>query len=85
MIREFHTAPDDTWRSFFRHGALDGRDVETAFNATHCLLQGMGVQTVLRNDPTYFKRLADFWKTVLAGYSSPPRQLSAIPGKARRQ
>jgi phosphatidylserine/phosphatidylglycerophosphate/cardiolipin synthase-like enzyme len=27
VIRELHTALDDTWRSFFRHGALDARDV----------------------------------------------------------
>jgi hypothetical protein len=73
------------WRNFFRHGALDGRDVETTFNATLCLFRGMGLQTVLHNDTTYFRRLADFWKTVLAGYSSPSRQLFTILGYARRQ
>ncbi len=34
-------------------------------NATLCLLRGMGVQTVLRDDPDYYRRLLRFWKSIL--------------------
>lgn len=63
--RGFHASLDDIWRHFFSQTELGTLEVETTFNATLCLLRGMGVQTVLRNDPVYYRRLLRFWKTML--------------------
>lgn len=64
--RLFHKALDDIWNHFFAKTGLTGPEVEVMLNATLCLLRGMGVQTVLRDDPLYYRRLLQFWKSVLA-------------------
>ena len=63
--REFHTSLDEIWRQFFSGTNSTNLEVETTFNATLCLLRGMGVQTVLRDDPAYYRRLLKFWKVTL--------------------
>lgn len=82
VVREFHQALDQIWSDFFRGAGLKSAEVETALNASLCLLRGMGVQTVLRNDPAYYKRLLDFWKGIVSGLAAngkvvklPARQL----------
>jgi AcrR family transcriptional regulator len=64
--RDFQRSLDEIWRQFFSGTAMPSAEVETTFNATLCLLRGMGVQTVLRDDPAYYRRLLTFWKSVLA-------------------
>lgn len=64
--RGFHGELDAIWRHFFSGTGLDDREVEVMLNATLCLLRGMGVQTVLRDDPVYYRRLLRFWKGMLA-------------------
>ena len=63
--REFHKSLDEIWRQFFSGTNSTNLEVETTFNATLCLLRGMGVQTVLRDDAAYYRRLLKFWKTTL--------------------
>lgn len=63
--REFHQSLDAIWRQFFAETGLNPLEIEVMLNATLCLLRGMGVQTVLRDDPVYFRRLLRFWKAVL--------------------
>lgn len=63
--REFHKSLDEIWRHFFSESGLGSVEVETTLNATLCLLRGMGVQTVLRSDPVYYRRLLRFWKSML--------------------
>ncbi|ACL56542.1 TetR/AcrR family transcriptional regulator [Methylobacterium nodulans] len=67
VVREFHAALDATWRDLFRGNDAPDREVETALNATLCLLRGMGVQSILRHDPVYYRRLADYWTAMLSG------------------
>ena len=69
VTREFHTALDGTWQDFFDGAGLQKPEVEAAFNATLCLMRGMSLQTILRDDPAYYARLLGFWKTVLAEHS----------------
>lgn len=57
VTRSFHTALDAIWRDYFKDSGLSSTEIETAFNATLCLLRGMGLQTVLRDDPAYYQRL----------------------------
>lgn len=63
--REFHASLDDIWRQFFSGSGMGSVEVETSLNATLCLLRGMGVQSVLRHDPVYYRGLLRFWKTML--------------------
>jgi AcrR family transcriptional regulator len=67
VIRDFHAALDSIWREFFHETRLDTVEVNTTLNMTLCLLRGMGVQTVLRQDPPYYGRLLAGWKAQLAG------------------
>lgn len=62
----FHDQLDGLWRYFFAETGLDDMEIEVMLNATLCLLRGMGVQTVLRDDPVYYRRLLRFWKAILA-------------------
>ena len=66
VVRTFHVALDDIWRTFFAGTRLTDGEVETSLNMTLCLLRGMGVQTVLRDDPPYYRRLMAGWKSQLA-------------------
>ncbi len=68
----FHEQLDSLWRHFFADTGLDSMEVEVMLNATLCLLRGMGVQTVLRDDPVYYRRLLRFWKSVLAEKMQAP-------------
>ncbi|PSC04175.1 TetR/AcrR family transcriptional regulator [Alsobacter soli] len=69
VVREFHAALDRIWGDFFKGTHLDDREVQTALNASLCLMRGMGMQQVLRDDPSYYRGLLDFWKSILADYS----------------
>lgn len=73
VTREFHAALDGTWQDFFDGTGLHKPEVEAAFNATLCLMRGMSLQTILRDDPAYYARLLGFWKTVLAEHSQQGR------------
>jgi len=73
VTREFHAALDGTWQDFFDGTGLQKPEVEAAFNATLCLMRGMSLQTILRDDPAYYARLLGFWKTVLAEHSQQGR------------
>ncbi len=65
MVREYHLTLDETWRSFFRKSHITSSQVETSLNQTLCLLRGMGLQTVLRKDDLYYRRLLASWKETL--------------------
>lgn len=67
VVREFHKALDATWREFFQGTSLSRDQVEVVLNATTCLFRGMGVQTVLRNDPAYYEGLLAHWKAHVRG------------------
>lgn len=66
VVKRFHAALDAIWREFFRQTNLTSIEVDTTLNMTLCLLRGMGVQTVLRNDPDYYRRLLDGWRAQLS-------------------
>lgn len=69
VTREFHRALDEIWSSFFTIEGGSKSELSTALNATLCLFRGMGVQTVLRNDPDYYRGLIEFWRRVLVQHT----------------
>ncbi len=66
VVVKFHRALDEIWRRFFRGTRLTGAQVDIILNLTLCLLRGMGVQTVLRDDPRYYDELLSTWKALLS-------------------
>lgn len=74
VVREFHASLDQIWRDFFRGSRLNDDEIEKTLNATLCLLRGMGLQSVLRDDPHYFSGLLDHWKAHLAALIEPAAQ-----------
>ncbi len=84
--RVFHDNLDALWRDFFSETGLTGMEVEVMLNATLCLLRGMGVQTVLRDDPVYYRRLLRFWKSILAQQiRTAPRALPLAAAAEKEQ
>ena len=75
--RVFHGELDAIWRHFFSDTGLNDLEVEVMLNATLCLLRGMGVQTVLRDDPVYYRRLLRFWKAVLGEQIAAARRVTS--------
>lgn len=62
VVSRWHAALDGIWGELTaRYGMKPeaGRDL---LNATMCLIRGMIAQTILRDDPPYYRRLLDFWK-----------------------
>lgn len=61
-VLEFHKSLNGIWQRFFRARGVDASTATDALNATLCLMRGMGVQTVLRDDPAYYAGLITHWK-----------------------
>lgn len=66
LVKDFHAALDAIWHRFFEGSGLSTSEVEATLNATLCLIRGMGVQSVLRQDPRYFEALLAMLKRDLA-------------------
>ena len=79
----FHGELDAIWRNFFEGAGFNDLEVEVMLNVMLCLLRGMGVQTVLRDDPVYYRRLLRFWKSILAEQIARARRDQLTPAKAR--
>jgi len=69
VTRDFHRALDETWNTFFTIEDRPMSELAVVLNATLCLFRGMGVQTVLREDPAYYRGLIDFWRGVLVSHT----------------
>ncbi len=59
---------DAIWRGFFHQNDLSAGNVDTLLNMTLCLMRGMAVQAVLRNDPLYYRDMLATWKRILPVY-----------------
>ncbi|SEN95700.1 transcriptional regulator, TetR family [Pseudorhodobacter antarcticus] len=67
LVKDFHAALDGIWNEFEKQFEATPRATRVGLNLTICLVRGMGVQTVLKNDPEYFQTMLDTWKRVLPG------------------
>jgi AcrR family transcriptional regulator len=65
VVRDFHGELDNIWREFFVGEGHSNHDVAVTLNLTLCVFRGMGMQSVLRDDPSYFRALRDAWKAQL--------------------
>ena len=69
---EFNEALDTIWERFLVHSPLPPAERRQLLTATLCLLRGMGVQQVWRQNPAFFDALLAFWKRqVFAALGAP--------------
>ena len=59
---EFNEALDQIWLRFFKRAAVSNELKKLAFTTTICLLRGMAVNSMLRDDKILFSDLLAFWK-----------------------
>jgi AcrR family transcriptional regulator len=65
VVQDFHTALDGIWSEFEKRDNDQPQSTDVALKLTVCLVRGMGVQTVLKDDTEYFQSLLKAWKTIL--------------------
>lgn len=65
VVQRFHSALDEIWIAFCDADRRPPREARIILNLTVNLMRGMGVQTVLRRDPAYYRDLIEAWKAVL--------------------
>ncbi|MGO4389557.1 TetR/AcrR family transcriptional regulator [Microvirga sp. 2YAF29] len=65
VVKRFHEALDATWVEFCDADKRPARQARIILNLTVCLVRGMGVQTVLRPEPGYYRDLLEAWKALL--------------------
>lgn len=65
VVKDFHAALDEIWAEFEKQADGLPQTTRVALNMTVCLVRGMGVQTVLKDDPDYFRSMLDTWKAIL--------------------
>jgi len=65
VVKRFHQALDGIWSKFCDPQKRPPQQARIILNLTLCLVRGMGVQTVLRPDPGYYRELIEAWKALL--------------------
>lgn len=63
--KEFNDSLDRIWQQFFQNTAIQSEEKRLALTTTVCLLRGMGVHSILRDDPAFFVQLLAYWKKIL--------------------
>lgn len=61
----FHDSLNEIWSQFFHYEKSSPEKVQTLLNTTLCLMRGMGIQTVIRDDDGYFDSIRNCWKQIL--------------------
>lgn len=83
VVQDFHAALNGIWAEFEKQADGMPHDARVALNLTVCLMRGMGVQTVLKDDPDYFRSMLDVWKAILpqlvqAHQNAPPAAVGGV-------
>jgi AcrR family transcriptional regulator len=62
VVKEFHAALDTIWARLSEYAGIEPARAQVMLNATMCLIRGMVAQTIVRDDPDYFRSLLAYWK-----------------------
>jgi hypothetical protein len=65
VVKEFHAALDAIWARLSDYTGIEPARAQVMLNATMCLIRGMVAQTIVRDDPDYFRSLLSYWKSHL--------------------
>ncbi len=85
VVQRFHAALDAIWVEFCDAESRPPREARIILNLTVNLMRGMGVQTVLRPDPDYYRDLIEAWKAVLPQLIAGPAGDAAFAGPRFRE
>lgn len=85
VVQRFHAALDAIWVEFCDAETRPPREARIILNLTVNLMRGMGVQTVLRPDPDYYRDLIEAWKAVLPQLIAGPAGDAAFAGPRFRE
>lgn len=76
VVKRFHQALDGIWSAFCDPARRPPPQAQVILNLTLCLVRGMGVQTVLRPEPGYYRELIEAWTALL------PQIVDGVAGDA---
>jgi len=65
VIERFFASLDDLWRDHFQTTGLSDVSVALLMNLTLYVLRGMAIQSIIIEDPPYYKELRDQWISML--------------------
>lgn len=65
VVKRFHQALDGIWSALCDPARRPPQQAQVILNLTLCLVRGMGVQTVLRPEPSYYRELIEAWTALL--------------------
>jgi AcrR family transcriptional regulator len=68
VVRAFHAGLDAIWVALANRTGAEPGHVRTIMNATMCLVRGMLSQTILRDEPAYYRNILAFWKSQIQPY-----------------
>ena len=65
VFRDFAAAMDGIWRAHFRTVTVEDAPVELLMNLTLYVVGGMGLQSILHDNPDYYRSLRGQWTKML--------------------
>ncbi|ACA19017.1 transcriptional regulator, TetR family [Methylobacterium sp. 4-46] len=80
VVQRFHAALDAIWVEFCDGERRPPREARIILNLTVNLVRGMGVQTVLRPEPDYYRDMIEAWKSLLPQLIAGPAGDAAFAG-----
>ncbi len=66
ILNRLYSNYDEIWSQFFRDTGVTPERVEMLFDLTIQLLRGMTLQRVLKDEPEYYQKFLDSWKTIVS-------------------
>ena len=66
MVNRLYSNYDEIWSQFFHNSGVSPERIEMLFDLTIELLRGMTLQRVLKDEPEYYQKFLDSWKTIIA-------------------
>jgi len=65
VFDEFVVSLDALWRKFFRSSSPHNTPVEKILNLTLYVIGGMGLQSILHDNPAYYQSLRNLWSEMI--------------------
>ncbi|HHZ78341.1 MAG TPA: TetR/AcrR family transcriptional regulator [Candidatus Lambdaproteobacteria bacterium] len=66
MLNRLYSNYDEIWSQFFHNSGVSPERIEMLFDLTIELLRGMTLQRVLKDEPEYYQKFLESWKTIIA-------------------
>lgn len=66
MLNRLYSNYDEIWSQFFHNSGVSPERIEMQFDLTIELLRGMTLQRLLKDEPEYYQKFLDSWKTIIA-------------------